>query len=138
MTVSLTTSSELELAHAFARAYREVDEDALRDLIAPEAPVRMLMPRGYAEHVGPDALIQQIRGFFTKWPVVAVDELEVELLRPNLMQTGRMTQVEHRFRLRQADTGQPAAMVITHLLAIADGRIAVLDELCTGVMPEPA
>lgn len=29
-------------------------------------------------------------------------------------------------------------MVITHLIAITNGRIAVLDELCTGVMPDPA
>jgi hypothetical protein len=28
-------------------------------------------------------------------------------------------------------------MVLKHLLAIADGKIALVDELCTGVMPEP-
>jgi hypothetical protein len=29
-------------------------------------------------------------------------------------------------------------MVLKHLLAIKDGRIALVDELCTGVMPETA
>lgn len=138
MTVESRTSLDLELAHAFARAYREVDEAELRGLMAPDALVRILMPRGYQELEGPEGMIEQIRGFFAKWPVEELDELEVELLRPNLLQTGRMAQVEHRFRLRQADGGQPATMVITHLIAIADGRIAVLDELCSGVMPDPA
>ncbi len=138
MTVESSTSFDLELAHAFARAYREVDEDELRGLIAPDALVRILMPRGYQELEGPEGIIDQLRGFFAKWPVEELDQLEVELLRPNLMQTGRMAQVEHRFRLRQAEGGQAATVVITHLIAITNGRIAVLDELCTGVMPDPA
>ena len=139
MTVeSTTTSLDLDLAHAFARAYRDVDADELRDLIAPDGLVRMLMPAGFTEHEGPDGMIAAISGFFSKWPVEEVDEVAIELLAPNLKQTGRLAQVVHRFRLRRADGEQTATMVVTHLLAIADGHIAVLDELCTGVMPDPA
>jgi len=54
------------------------------------------------------------------------------------MQTGRMARIVHRYRLRAADADQTATMLVTHLVALADGRIALVDELCSGIMPQAA
>jgi limonene-1,2-epoxide hydrolase len=136
MTATTTDQTDLDLARAFARAYREIDGDALRGLLAPTARVRVLMPRGYSEHAGPDEVISALREFAERWKTEAVDELGVELLAPNLMQTGRMAFVSQRFRLRSAAGDKTATMVVKHLIAIADGRVALFDELCSGVMPD--
>lgn len=130
------TQADLELAQAFARAYREIDAEAMRGLLAPNARVRLLLPRGFFEHIGADALIAALREFAQKWTTSAVDTLEVELLAPNLMQTGRLVSLSQRFALRATGGDRTASMVIKHLLAITGGTIALVDELCTGVMPD--
>ena len=129
--------TDIDLAHAFARAYRDIDEEAMRELLAPSARVRLLMPRGLTELLGPEALTSALRKLADSWRTEDVDELEVELLAQNLMKTGRLVFVGHRFRLRSASGEATARMVIKHLLAVADGKIALVDELCSGVMPEP-
>jgi hypothetical protein len=131
-----SAGTDLDLAHAFARAYRTIDEEAMRGLLAPGARVRLLMPRGLLEHQGPDSLISQLRKFAENWRTEAAEQLEVELLAQNLMKTGRLMLVGHRFRLRSVAGEATAKMVVKHLLAIADGKIALIDELCTGVMPD--
>ena len=136
MTATTTDQADHDLARAFAHAYREVDGDGLRGLLAPAARVRVLMPRGYSEHAGPEEVISALREFAERWRTETVEALEVELLAPNLMQTGRIAFVSQRFRLRSAAGDKTATMVVKHLLAIADGRIALFDELCSGVMPD--
>ncbi len=135
--MTTNNASDLELAQAFARAYRDIDEEAMRRLLAPSARIRMLMPRGLVELHGPDPLIDALRKLAEKWPVEKADEPEVELLAENLLKTGRIVSVGYRMRLRSASGERAANMVVKHLLAIADGRIALVDELCSGVMPEP-
>jgi hypothetical protein len=133
----MKSTQDLDLAHAFARAYREIDEEAMLGLLAPAARVRILMPRGLVEPQGPGPWIGVVRKFAEMWRTEDVDELEVELLTPNLLQTGRLVLISHRFHLRSVSSDARAKMVLKHLLAIADGKIALVDELCTGVMPEP-
>ncbi len=133
----MANTDDLDLARAFARAYRDIDAEAMQGLLAPAARVRVLMPRGLIEHQGPDSLIGALRKFAENWRTEEVDELEVELLAQNLMKSGRLVFVGHRFRLRSANGEATAKMVIKHLLAIVEGKIALVDELCTGVMPEP-
>jgi hypothetical protein len=132
----MKTTQDFDLAHAFARAYRDIDEEAMRGLLAPAARVRLLIPRGLIELQGPDSLISELRKFAERWRTEHVDELEVEVLSQNLLKTGRLVSVGHRFHLRSVAGEATAAMVVKHLLAIADGKIALVDELCTGVMPE--
>jgi hypothetical protein len=132
------TATDLELAQAFARAYRDIDGEAMRGLLAPSARIRMLIPRGLIELHGADALIDALRKLAEKWPIEEADEPEVELLAENLLKTGRIVSVGYRLRLRSASGESTANMVVKHLLAIADGRIALVDELCSGVMPQPA
>lgn len=127
---------DLGLVHAFARAYREIDERAIRAALAPAARVRVLMPRGYEEHEGPEALLAALREIATKWTIEGVDALQVELLAPNVLQTGRLASIRQRLRFRSAGGDRSATMVVTHLVAIQDGRITLVDELCTGLMPQ--
>ena len=115
----------------------DVDAGTLGGASFRAARVRLLMPRGLIEHQGPDLLIGELRKFAENWRTEEVDELEVEPLAQNRLKTGRMVFVSHRFRLRSVTGESTAKMVIKHLLAIADGRIALVDELCSGVMPEP-
>src|SRR5690242_5297958 len=102
MSIEAKDTKDLELANAFARAYREVDEAAMRLSLAPSARIRMLMPRGLIEHDGPEKLVAFLREFATKWPFEAVDAIEVELLQPNILQTGRLVFMSQRLRLRSA------------------------------------
>ncbi len=132
----MNDTKDLELAHAFARAYREIDENAMKAALAPAARVRVLMPRGYFEYDGADGLLGVLREFATKWTFESVDAVEIELLTQNLAQTGRLVSIGQRLRLRSASGERTATMLIKHLVAIKDGRIALVDELCTGVMPE--
>src|SRR4051812_13448194 len=136
MAVAAQDRTDLDLAHAFAQAYRDVDSEALRSLLSPVVRVRVLAPPGFKEIKGPDGMISELGEFFANWSVEEVDAINVALLSANRMQTGRMAQITQRFRLRQADGEQAATMLVTHLIAIADGRIALVDELCSGVMPD--
>ncbi|HVJ16869.1 MAG TPA: hypothetical protein VM686_15620 [Polyangiaceae bacterium] len=137
MTINGNDTKDLELAHTFARAYRELDEGAMKTTLASTARVRLLMPRGFFEHAGPDELLGVLRDFATKWTFDSVDSVEVELLTQNMMQTGRLACIDQRLRLRSANGERSATMVLKHLVAIKDGQIALVDELCTGVMPLP-
>jgi hypothetical protein len=124
------------LVHAFARAYREIDDDAMAVVLAPAARVRVLMPLGLLERQGPDQLIGVLREFAAKWTIVGAADLEITLLEPNMLRTGRLAAIGHRYRLRSADGERGARMVVQHIVAIAEGRIALVDELCSGVMPD--
>ena len=136
MAIAAQDRTDLELAHAFAQAYRDVDSEALRSLLSPIVRVRVLAPPGFKEIKGSEEMISELCDSFANWSVDEVDAIEVELLSANRMQTGRMAQITQRFRLRQADGDQPATMLVTHLVAIADRRIALVDELCSGLMPD--
>ena len=129
-------TTDLELAHRFARAYREIAEDAMQAVLAPSARIRTLMPRGLTEYEGPEKLVAVLREFAAKWTFERVDAVEVELLAPNVMQTGRLAFVGQRLRLKSAAGDRAATMVMKYLIAINDGRIVLVDELCTGVMPD--
>jgi hypothetical protein len=129
-------TKDLELAHGFARAYRENDEPAMQDVLAPGTRIRMLMPRGLVEYEGAEKLVAMLREFSTKWTFESVDAIDVELLTQNLMQTGRLLFVSQRLRLRSAAGDKTGVMAMKHLLAIKDGRIALVDELCSGLMPD--
>lgn len=136
MGIDAKDTEDLVLAHGFARAYREIDERAMRAVLAPAARVRVLMPRGYAEHEGPDGLLAGLRELATKWTTEGLDALQVELLAPNVLQTGRLASIRQRLRFRSAGDARTATMVVTHLVAIDEGRILLVDELCTGLMPQ--
>ena len=64
MTIDAKDTKDLELAHGYARAYRELDEARMQDILAPGARIRSLMPRGLTEYEGADKLlaIQMMRG----------------------------------------------------------------------------
>jgi hypothetical protein len=132
----MATTQELDLAHAFARAYRDIDGETMRGLLAPAARIRLLIPRGLTELEGPDGLTSALRQLAERWRREGADELEIEVLAQNLLKTGRLVSLGQRLRLRSVADEAKATMVAKHLLAITDGKITVVDELCGGVMPE--
>src|SRR5688572_29812818 len=135
MAIDAQDNEDLELAHRFARAYRDLDEAAMQAALAPAARVRILMPRGFSEHEGADKLLAPLRDMASKWTTEGCDAVEVELLEQNMLQTGRLACIGHRLRLRSAAGDRTATVVMKHIIAIKDGRIALVDELCTGIMP---
>ena len=62
--------------------------------------------------------------------------MQVQLLAANRMNTGRQVRIVQTFALREVGGTQTAAMEVTNLIAIVDGRIVLFDELCSGVMPD--
>jgi len=136
MAIDAKDTKDLELSHGFARAYREVDEEAMLAVLAPGARYRMLMPRGYTEDQGPEKLIAKLREFATKWTFAGVDSVEAELLTQNVLSAGRLVFMGQRLRLTSVAGDRTGTMVMKYLIAIKDGRIELVDELCSGLMPE--
>jgi hypothetical protein len=135
MAIDAKDAKDLELCHGFVRAYWDIDEGAMHT-VAPAAPVRVLMPRGLIEFERPDKLLAHLREFATKWTIEGVDAVGVELLTQNLLQTGRLAFISHSVRFKSSAGDKIATMGMKHLVAIKDGHIALVDELCTGLMPE--
>jgi hypothetical protein len=135
MTDASPSRTDLDIAHAFERAYREGDREGLRAVLAPDARVRVLMPKGLMELAGADGLADVLQPFFAKWSVVSADAQQLEVLRQNAMRTGRLTRTVQRLVLRGPE-GAGATMVVSHLLGIVGDRVAIVDELCTGIMPD--
>ena len=128
VTVAASDQLDLDLAHEFARAYRDLDEVALRGLVAPDLRSRVLSPPGYHEIEGVDGLLAELRGLVSQWEVLGVTALHVQLLGVNRMNTGRQARIVQTFTLREVGGSQTAVMQVTNLIAIVDGRIALFHE----------
>ena len=121
----------------FARAYRELDEVALRELVAPDSALPGCFRHlAITRYEGVDGFVAELRGLVSQWEVLGATALQVQLLAANRMKTGRQVRIVQTFALREVGGTQTAAMEVTNLIAIVDGRIVLFDELCSGVMPD--
>lgn len=123
----LAQRGALETATEFARAYAQGDYERVRKLVAPDVFEREINPGGYIELRGPDELIAEARGFTGRYG-------DPEVLEQTVETAGRLVRVINRWRHQWH--GEPMLCDFYELLCIEDGRIAQIDLVCSGVVPE--
>ncbi|MGH2950746.1 MAG: hypothetical protein ACRDKX_01725 [Solirubrobacterales bacterium] len=130
MTKSQTVAERtaLEIAAEFASAYAEGVDERVRELVTADVIEREINPAGYIELRGPDELIAERREFTGRYGEPEVLELTTE-------NAGPLVRVINRWRHSQA--GEPMLCDFYELLRIEDGRVAQIDLVCSGVVPEP-
>jgi len=124
---TVPTSTALETATEFARAYAEGDYQRVRELVTDDVLEREINPRGYSEFRGPDELVEEAREFTDKYGDPEVLELTAAMVGP-------LVRVINRWRLRR--DGEPVLCDFYELLRIESGHVAQMDVVCTGVVTE--
>lgn len=124
---AVTEQTALDVGSEFARAYAEGDFERVRELVAPDVLEREINPGGYIELRGPDELIAEARDFTGRYGAPEVLELTPETAGP-------LVRVLNRWRLHWE--GQPVLCDFYELLRIESGRVAQIDMVCSGVLPE--
>ena len=127
MATQTTRSLALEIAEEYARAYAAGNYDRVLELVADDVLEREINPGGYVEFRGPAELIEEAREFTAKYGDPEVLELVVE-------PAGPLVRVINRWRLRR--DGEPVLCDFYELLAIKGGRVAQIDLVCSGTIPE--
>jgi hypothetical protein len=130
MTKSQTVAERtaLEIAAEFARAYAEGDDERVRELVTADVIEREITPAGYVEFRGPDELIAERREFTSRYGEPEVLELTTE-------SAGPLVRVINRWR--HSHMVEPGLCDFYELLRVEDGRVAKIDLVCSGVVPEP-
>ena len=126
--MATATRDDLQAAHRFLDALATLDWDALRACFTPDARLRALVPTTLREEEGPDAIIDRLRYWFGELEDFRLLESGVEEL---------IDRVNVRYRLAGTDPDDgPIVVEQQCYFAIDDGRIAVIDSVCSG--PRPA
>jgi ketosteroid isomerase-like protein len=126
---TVTERTALDVGTEFARAYAEGDHERVRELVAPDLLQREINPAGYVEMRGPDELIAEVRDFTGRYGEPEVLELTTEMAGP-------LVRAVNRWRLSR--DGEPVLCDFYELLRIESGRVAQIDLVCSGVLPEAA
>jgi TusA-related sulfurtransferase len=121
-----------DVADGFLGAVLARDFDGIAALAAPDVRLRYLIPAGPGESNGPDGVAAQFREWFGDVDVSEVLDAGVEEL------PGRRCSVRYRVRLREHG-GWYVAEQQAYVTVDGDGRIAVIDLLCSGfrALPDP-
>jgi 2-polyprenyl-6-methoxyphenol hydroxylase-like FAD-dependent oxidoreductase len=119
---------EVAPGERFLDAIRRRDFAAIESLIAEDARVRALLPRGPVELAGSAGAVAAFRRWFG-------DVEEFELLDTELGSVADRLRMSWRCRLRWA--GEDFVRIIEQqaYAKVVDGRIVVMDMLCSGFRP---
>lgn len=123
---------DLTAARAFLEALAGQDYGRLAEALAPQARLRALLPGGTAEWVGAAAVADRFARWFGD-------------THPHHLLDGAVGEVSGRIHLRwrlhlqapRLGTGWFVVEQQAYADTDHDGRIAGLDLLCTGYLPEP-
>lgn len=127
MAIGMTSSAVLEIAGEYARAYADGDYERVRELVTEDVFEREINPGGYVEFRGPNELIAEACEFTDKYGAPEILELAVE-------PAGPLVRVINRWRLRR--DGEPVLCDFYELLTVEGGRVARIDLVCSGTIPE--
>jgi hypothetical protein len=126
-----TAVPRFALAGAFLKDLAAQDFGRLGDALTADVKLRALLPRGLREWAGTEAIAAQFAGWFG-------DTGDFEVIDAAVGEVGGRLHLHWRFRLRAERLG--AGWFIVEQQAYADtgegDRIARLDLLCTGYLPE--
>lgn len=121
--IDLTNDAGATLVAALAG----LDFDRLADAFAPDVRMRALTPRRRVDLSGADRVAAQFATWF--------GETELELVQAASHEVGDRLHISYRFRVKEP--GSPSQIVEQHLFCAPDeGRIAILDLMCSGFRPE--
>ena len=117
-------------ARAFVDAVCDRRTGDLLAALAPDALLRALLPGGLREWAGAEAVADR----FDRW----FGDADIEVLERDARPVGRRVRVHWTLRIRAERLGAGWRLVeqVAYVDAGADGRIAALDLLCTGYLPE--
>ena len=117
-------------ARAFVEAICDRRADDLAAVLAHDATMRALLPGGPREWAGAHA----VAGRFARW----FGDAELEVVEREVRPIGPRVQVRWLVRVRAERLGPGWRVVeqVAYVDADAGGRIARLDLLCTGFLPE--
>jgi hypothetical protein len=127
MATQTRSTRMLDTARAFAEAYAAADYSAVEALLDPDVRYREITPSRVVETTGAAAILDELREFLDRFEGHETLELEATRL-------GGRVGARTRWRLR---TGGDAEVVEwCEYMTVRDGRIATLDVVCSGPMPE--
>ena len=114
-----------ELAREYIAAFARRDHDRVRSLLTDDFRLRDLSPGGFTQVDGADAAVAGLRAFLDGFASVRLGEIEA-------YDVADVTYLRARVHFTHAEAGE-RFLEQHHLLQIRDGRIAGIDELCTGL-----
>jgi hypothetical protein len=123
--------SELTAAGTFLAGIATQDFARLGEALAPHVRLRALLPGGPKEWAGVAAVADR----FARW---FGDTVQFDLVESTVGAVGSRTHLRWRLRLQADRLGVGSFVVEQHAYADADerGRIARLDLICSGYLPE--
>ncbi len=127
MLTHTTTTTALETAERFVRAYAEADYDTVASLLHPDVHYREITPNQVIEATGPEAILEEERDFLARRGPQQTLELEVAPVGDR---------VGARTRWRLFGQNEPWVVEWCQYMTVEDGQITVLDGVCSGPMPE--
>lgn len=120
-------------ATAFLDALTRRDFGALEATLAPEGRFRALLPSGLIERTGPASVVEQLAMWFGASAEFEIQEASVEAIADRV-------RIRYRFRLRPHPFAPESGWHVIEqqgVCDVEDGRIEMLDLVCSGFRPEP-
>ena len=127
MSTQVRVAGALETAETFMRAYAQADFETAASLLHPDVRYREITPRQVIQATGPEAILDEARGFLARRGPQETLELQTWVI-------GHRVGARARWRLLNRDD----AWVVDwcQYMTVEEGRITELDGLCSGPMPE--
>lgn len=122
-----TITNPLEVVRGFADACAAAKPESAAHLVHPRVSFRALIANGNAQHFdGRDALAAEYRAFTDHFG-------EPEVLHESVEPIGSLVRWSARWRMSK--NGEKSLFEWHAFLAVEDGLITLLDEVCTGRQP---
>ncbi|MGZ4280707.1 MAG: nuclear transport factor 2 family protein [Gaiellaceae bacterium] len=125
--MATATTETTEVGRRFVDALGRRDWDAVRALLAEDVKLRALVPKMLREEDGADAVIDRFRFWWDK-----LDDFRV--LDSGADEMAGLAEVRYRFAGHDAEDGE-VCVEQQCFLVVEDGRIAVINSVCSGFRP---
>jgi TusA-related sulfurtransferase len=122
--------TERAAGEAFVEALVARDSERLRAALHPDAHLRALVPSGFKESIGSDAVAARMESWFAAPESLTLVSKTVSYVSDRL-------RVQYRFDEHYAD-GDSEVIEQDAYCEVREGRIGSIDLLCSGHLPGPA
>lgn len=119
--------AEKAAGEAFVEALAARDSERLRAALHPDAHLRALVPSGFKESIGRDAVAARIESWFAEAERLTVVSKKVSHVSDRL-------RIQYQFDEHYAD-GDQEVIEQDAYCEVRDGRIEAIDLLCSGHLP---
>ncbi len=121
---------EKAVGEAFVEALAARDPKGLRAVLHPDAHLRALVPSGFKESLGSDAVAARMESWFAGAETLTTVSKKVSHVSDRL-------RIQYRFDEHYAD-GDSEVIEQDAYCEVREGRIESIDLLCSGHLPGPA